>query len=97
MMAPEEKHEEQGFAIVGRLSELYARMFYAGTSIEGGPPSSASKSTGNPSAVGSHGPAIRPVAAMASSPHSQRLRLTAHLRVDERAASRATAAHGPGR
>lgn len=35
-MAPEEVHEDQGFAIIGRLSELYTRMFYAGTSIEEG-------------------------------------------------------------
>jgi len=35
-MAPEEVPEGQGFALVGRLSELYTRMFYSGTSIEEG-------------------------------------------------------------
>jgi hypothetical protein len=35
-MAPEEEVEGQGFSIIGRLSELYTRMFYAGTSIEEG-------------------------------------------------------------
>lgn len=35
-MAPEEEHQEQGFSLIGRLSELYTRMFYSGTSIEEG-------------------------------------------------------------
>jgi hypothetical protein len=30
-MAPEETHAEQGFDIIGALSELYTRMFYSGT------------------------------------------------------------------
>lgn len=30
-MAPYESHAEQGFDIVGALSELYTRMFYSGT------------------------------------------------------------------
>lgn len=36
-MAPEEVFEEQGFSIIGWLSELYTRMFYSGTtSLEAG-------------------------------------------------------------
>lgn len=35
-MAPEKAVEGQGFSIIGRLSELYTRMFYAGTSMEQG-------------------------------------------------------------
>lgn len=35
-MAPETDYSEQGFAMIGRLSELYTRMFYAGTSLEEG-------------------------------------------------------------
>lgn len=34
IMAPEEIHAEQGFDIIGGLSELYTRMFYSATSIE---------------------------------------------------------------
>ncbi|ANS78065.1 hypothetical protein SGUI_0669 [Serinicoccus hydrothermalis] len=30
-MAPDECHAEQGFDLVGSLSELYTRMFYSGT------------------------------------------------------------------
>ena len=30
-MAPDESHAEQGFDIIGALSELYTRMFYSGT------------------------------------------------------------------
>lgn len=30
-MAPDESHAEQGFDIIGGLSELYTRMFYSGT------------------------------------------------------------------
>ncbi|GAA5025307.1 hypothetical protein GCM10023258_18110 [Terrabacter aeriphilus] len=30
-MAPEQSHAEQGFDIIGALSELYTRMFYTGT------------------------------------------------------------------
>lgn len=30
-MAPDESHAEQGFDIIGDLSELYTRMFYSGT------------------------------------------------------------------
>lgn len=30
-MAPDETHAEQGFEIIGALSELYTRMFYSGT------------------------------------------------------------------
>lgn len=30
-MAPDESHAEQGFNIIGGLSELYTRMFYSGT------------------------------------------------------------------
>jgi hypothetical protein len=30
-MAPDESHAEQGFNIIGALSELYTRMFYSGT------------------------------------------------------------------
>lgn len=35
-MAPETDYSEQGFAMIGRLSELYTRLFYAGTSLEEG-------------------------------------------------------------
>lgn len=35
-MAPDEVPHGQGFAIIGRLSELYTRMFYAGTSMREG-------------------------------------------------------------
>lgn len=30
-MAPEESHADQGFEIIGTMSELYTRMFYSGT------------------------------------------------------------------
>lgn len=30
-MAPDESHAEQGFDVIGALSELYTRMFYSGT------------------------------------------------------------------